>query len=578
LRRRLSRDPLPLAFLAIAVVALAGAGIVGGRGQTEVPPAAAPVVIAAVSTPSAVPPAQVTRSGPVSVPTPVSSPVSATVFVEGIAGRPLYLNPLLAQFNSADRDLSVLLFSGLTRPGEHGEMLPDLAERWEVSSDGKTYTFFLRPGVRWHDGTSFTADDVVATVKALQDPGFPGLPSLAVFWRKISVAKLDDVTVSFFLPEAYAPFPESLAIGMLQARRLSGVSGKALADNALNDSPVGTGPYRIEEANGDRLVLVANKAYYGAAPMISEIDVRFYADSQSLAVALKRGEVMAAARLRPEDLSTLEVNPEIVQYKGGLAGYALVFVNPKLPFFQDRPTRQALLFGLDRKQMVERLLKGAGFVLDSPIFSSSWAYAPTVKRYTYDVAQARLLLENAGWKVGADGVRERNDVKLQFALLTNDDPFRVRLAEEISRQWALLGVKAEVRAVGVNGLVRDYLQPRRFEAVLYGWAGLGNDPDPYELWHSSQATGDGSNFASFASPKADELIEDARRALSQSARTALYQQFQELFAEQAPALLLYQSSYIYAVNSRIQGMRAVFLADPSDRFRYVAEWTVASIR
>ena len=151
-----------------------------------------------------------------------------------------------------------------------------------VSSDGKPYTCFLRSGVTWHDGTAFSADDVVATLKALQDPGFPGLPSLAVFWRKVAVAKVDDATVSFTLAEAYAPFPEALSIGMLQARRLAGVVGKALADNALNDSPVGTGPYRIKEASGDQVVLVANKSYYGTAPKIPEITVRFYGDSQSL--------------------------------------------------------------------------------------------------------------------------------------------------------------------------------------------------------------------------------------------------------------------------------------------------------
>lgn len=553
--RRVSKDPWPLILIAIAVIALAGAGIVRWREQAQLAPTASPTV-AKTKTPSA--------------------NVVVPALIEGIAGRPLYLNPLLSQFSAADRDLTVLLFSGLTRPGEHGEILPDLAERWEVSSDGKTYTFFLRPSVKWHDGTAFTSDDVVATVKALQDPGFPGLPSLAMFWRKIAVVKVDDLTVSFTLPEAYAPFPEATTIGVLQARRLAGLTGKALADSALNDSPVGTGPYQIKEASGDQMILVANKSYYGTAPKIPEITVRFYADSQSLAVALKRGEVMSAARLRPEDLSTLDVNPEIVQYKGGLASYTLIFVNPKLPFFQDRPTRQALLFGLDRKKIVDRLLNGSGYVLDSPVLPSSWAYSPQVKRYDYDPEQAKALLEKAGWKVGPDGVRERNDVKMQFTLLTNDDPLRIRLAEEISRQWLAVGVKADVQSVGVNGLVRDYLQPRRFEAVLYGWSGLGNDPDPYELWHSSQATGDGSNFASFANPKADELIEDARHALSQSDRKQAYQQFQDLFAEQVPALLLYQSSYTYAVSSRVQGVRPVALADPSDRFRYVADWMIST--
>ena len=204
----------------------------------------------------------------------------------------------------------------------------------------------------------------------------------------------------------------------------------------------------------------------------------------------------------------------------------------------------------------------------------SWAYYAEVKRYDYNPEQAKALLEKAGWKLGADGLREKDGVKLQFALLTNDDPQRIAIIEEISRQWAAVGIKAETQAVGIDGLINDYLKPRRFDAILYGWARLPGDPDPYELWHSSQAGSEGANFAGFAHYKADELLEDARRTTDRAERIAAYQQFQTLFAEHVPALLLYQPMYLYALSKDIQGFQATLLIDQSGRLRNIAEYSI----
>ncbi len=513
---------------------------------------------------------------PTGTSTAVVSPTAGvnSVLVEGLAGKPLYLNPLLAQLNPVDRDLTALLFSGLTRPGERGDVLPDLAERWEISGDGKVYTFYLRKNVKWHDGAAFSADDVVATIQALQDPAFPGVPSLGAFWRKFIVEKVDAQVVRFTLPEVYAPFLDATSMGILPAKRLAGLKGKALAEDSLNDTPIGTGPYRLKDAGDGQLILEANAAYFKGKPQITQIVFKLYRDQQSLVAALKRGEIMAAARILPEDVAGLKDLPGIALYSGPLAGYNLIFLNQKLPFFQDRATRQALLYALDRPKLIERVVAGQGSLIHSPILPNSWAYYAGIKRYDYDPEQAKSLLDKAGWKAAADGVRERSGVKLQFTLLTNDDPQRIQLIEEISRQWAAVGVKAETQSVGVYGLLSDYLKPRRFEALLYGWGNLPGDPDPYELWHSSQATGDGGNFAGFVNPKADEWIEDARHTNDQATRSKYYQQFQELFADNVPALLLYQPTYTYALNKSVQGFKAVPMSDPSERFRNVTEWTI----
>lgn len=494
--------------------------------------------------------------------------------IEGIAGSPLHVNPLLSSLNPADADLVALLFNGLTRLGERGEVQPDLAERWEVTGDGKVYAFYLRKNVSWHDGRPFTADDVIATIKAIQDPAFPGDPALSAFWQKVTVDKIDDATVRFLLPEPYAPFPEATTLGLLPAHRLSGISGKALAEDPLNYMPIGTGPYRLAEAREGEIALSANPAYFRGAPKIGRIVFRFYRDRQSVISALKRGEIMAAGRLSPDEAAQLAGMPGLTIYSGPLAAYTLIFFNLKLPYFEDRLVRQALLYALDRQKIVDQFLNGHGRVLHSPILPESWAYYAAVKRYDYNPEQAKALLEKAGWKLGADGLREKEGVKLQFALLTNDDPQRVAIIEDISRQWAAVGVKAETQAVGIDGLINDYLKPRRFDALLYGWARLPGDPDPYELWHSSQAGSGGANFAGFAHRKVDELLEDARRTTDRAARVTAYQQFQTLFAEHVPALLLYQPMYIYALSKDIQGFRPTLLSDQSGRLQTVAEWYI----
>ncbi len=130
-----------------------------------------------------------------SITTAVTVPDVGGTYVEGLAGRPQAINPLLCQTNPAERDLVALVFNGLTRRNERGEAVPDLAERWEVSADGRTYTFHLRKRVKWHDGTAFGADDVVATFQALQDPAYPGVAWLANLWRQVCVERLDALTV-----------------------------------------------------------------------------------------------------------------------------------------------------------------------------------------------------------------------------------------------------------------------------------------------------------------------------------------------------------------------------------------------
>jgi peptide/nickel transport system substrate-binding protein len=232
--------------------------------------------------------------------------------------------------------------------------------------------------------------------------------------------------------------------------------------------------------------------------------------------------------------------------------------------------RQALLYALDRDRLVLDVLRGQGARADSPIPPASWAHAPSLTRYDADSSLAGLLLDEAGWTLNEDGVRQKDGQALSFTLLTNSDPVRAAAAEAIAGTWNRIGLQVRVSVIGVTALVRDHIEPRDYEAAI--WARVpAVDPDPYLQWHSSQRTGKGANLAGFSNEQVDAILEEARLG-STAQRREQYAEFQELFAQEVPAIPLYVSTATYVQQAALQGMRISLLADPGDRFWQVQEW------
>ncbi|MBC7262747.1 MAG: peptide ABC transporter substrate-binding protein [Chloroflexi bacterium] len=500
-------------------------------------------------------------------------------YIEGVAGNPRYINPLLCYYNTVDRDLVALIFGGLTTANERGEIVPDLATDWQISDDNLVYTFHLRDGVRWHDGVPFTADDVLFTIHAIQDPDFQGLPALADLWRSVKVEAPDAHTVRFTLQEPFAPFLDYTTIGILPAHLLADVPAKLLPDSQFNAQPIGTGPFELAEISAEHALLEANTHYYDQRPLLDKIEFRFYPDYPSVVQAYQRGEVHGICRVLPEQLEEVRRDETLTLYTAPLSGYTLVFLNLDRPFFRDARVRQALLWATDRQGIVDRLLNGQGIVAHSPIMPSSWAYDPNILKYTYDPAKAEALLNEAGWlDMDGDGVREKEGIRLEFALLTNDDPTRVRIIEELARQWGQVGVKAIPQTAGVAGVVRDFLVPRQFDALLYAWQSFPPDPDPYPQWHVSQIGEDGQNFSGYNNDAANLVMEEARVIADRSRRAELYKEFQRYFAEDVPSLLLYYPVYNYAISKTVFGVQVGPMIEASDRFRTVTDWYMLTKR
>ncbi len=498
-------------------------------------------------------------------------------YVEGMAGNPTHLNPLLSGYNQVDADLVSLIFSGLTEINERGEVVPDLARKWDISEDGLIYTFYLRPDVRWHDGESFTADDVVFTIEALQDPNFQGPPELATLWQAVAAEKQSDHIVSFTLREPFAPFLAYTTVGILPKHILEGVPARELPRHPFSAHPVGTGSFRLLELTAEHALLEANPYYYGQKPYLDKVEFLFYREYGEIFAAYQRGEVEGISRVLPPDLDRVRQVEGLNLYSTWLPRYTLIFLNLEAPAFQEKEVRQALLWAIDRQRIIDQILDGQGLVVDSPILPNSWAYDEDIPRYDYNPQQAKDLLEEAGWvDTNNDGVREKEGVALEFPLLTNDDPLRVRIIEEIARELAEVGVGVRTQTLGYG--VSERLQSHHFTAVLYGWGDLPPDPDLYEMWHSTQATDEGQNYGGFANRDVDEILEQARLINDSAQRRELYRRFQEIFAQEVPALLLYYPIYNYAVSERVKGVQLGPLSTPSDRFRTIADWYVNTRR
>ncbi|HEY74922.1 MAG TPA: peptide ABC transporter substrate-binding protein [Thermoflexia bacterium] len=512
-------------------------------------------------------------------------PTAGGTYVEGVAGVPHYINPLLSAYNEADRDLCALVFNGLTRFNGQGDVVPDLAESWEVSLDGLTYVFHLRDNVYWHDGVPFTADDVVFTVRLLQAPDYPGPPDVGALWRTVKIAKVDDYTVRMILPEPFAPFLDYTTIGLLPAHLLEGVSSADLPALEFNLKPVGTGPFQVvevETADGEirSVLLERNRRYFRPGPLVDYFRFRFYPSYSTAFRAYRNGDVEGVGRVELQDLPEARQDDDLNLYSAQLAQYSLIYLNllkaDDLPFFQEVEVRQALLYGLDRQAIVQDLLDGQAIVAHSPIVAGTWAYDPQIRRYDYDPEQAQALLDEAGWTLPPQGgVRTKDGRPLSFELLASTDPLREAIAEEVARQWGELGIGVTVVTTGPVD-VRDALEQRSYQAALVDLA-LPGDPDPYPLWHQTEIT-QGQNYAGLDHRRISEIIETARIVTDRQQRIDLYREFQQVFADEVPAILLFHPVYTYGVSNKVKGVQIGPLMYPSDRFATVNRWYVATKR
>lgn len=482
------------------------------------------------------------------------------------ASEPEWLNPV-AGHQHADSDRS--MFRGLFKLDLNNKLVPDMAESWSVSDDGKTYTIKLRAGIKWHDGMDFSAEDVKFTIESIQHPhNHSGLRKEVE--EITSVEVIDPLTVEIKLSQPLAPLPSRLKIGMIPKHALFGKDFNT--DHFNFDQPIGTGPYKFKSRKpGEYLELVANPDFYGGTPAYKRVIYKFLPDPNVRLVQLKKGEIDVApltpkqvAAVKEEDAFRIETTPS--------ADYRVMMFNHRDPLFKDVRVRQAIQFATDRNALVKGALLGYGSPAYGPLqFNRMSAPTAELLKHDNDVAKAEQLLQEAGWQLGEDGIRYKQGQRFSFVLTAAvSDPVRVDLATLLATQLQRVGIEAKVD-------VKDWAViniPETQSLILGG--GLPGDPDDdlYRFF-SSHMLDSGSNYSGFSHPGIDALLDQGRHALAESQRLQIYRELQRELTENPAYNYLVYLELVYGVRKGVAGFQQKIFGHGTSPLWNIEQWHFA---
>ena len=567
-------------------------------------------------------------------------PKVAGRLTEGIAGSPRFINPLYAQSSDVDRDLVEIIFSGLMKYDGQGGIIADLAKEVKINEDGTVYEVQLKENVSWHDGEKLTADDVIFTIKTIQDPEYKS--PLRGNYLGVETEKTNDLSVRFKLKSAYSGFLERLTLKIMPKHIFEEISPQNFLLTNYNLKPVGSGPYQFKNIKQDgsgfitSLDLIRFKNYYDNStprkPYLSEISFKFFKTEQDLEKSVDKERAQ-------------KISVSMPRY------FALFFNQEKSRFLADKSIRQALNYLTDKKAVIDAL-GGEGNIVESPILPAIYGYPAPSKTYEFNIEKAGDLLLKAGlerkdgkWikvtkqvtvdfksdlRVGSSGKevtslqncleveatgyfgdktlqavkqfqgkygidktgtvgkltraklqevcsKPAEETALSFSLAVPKDSLLEKIASLIKDQWAGAGISLNIQTYPASQLEQEIIKPRNYQILLFGEV-LEMIPDPFPFWHSSQKKDPGLNLAKYENKEADKLLETARTSLDDSLRTKKYGSLQDIIIEDAPAIFLYNPYYIYYLPREIKGINLETVAEPSKRFANIENWYIKTRR
>jgi len=477
-----------------------------------------------------------------------------------LAAEPGNLNPLLSTDVYAST-VEGMVFNGLLRVSSNMEMVPDLAESFEASEDGKRYTFTLRKDARWHDGKPFTSADVAFTMDALLDPATNTVrrSQYVIDGVPVTYSTPDPYTIVFELPKPFAPFLIALSMPILPKHLLQGID---INTAAFNRRPIGTGPFVFETWQAGQFLLVRRNTHYHRTPAkLDQILFKIIPDTNTALIALEKDEI-DTLDISAKDLDRVKKMSSVDLYSYDQLQYIYMGLNQKNPLFKDIRVREAIVRAIDREGIVRHILKGQGNVTYVPGAKASWAYPSTIdKIYPYDPTASRKLLTDAGFtKNPHNGIRERAGFQLSFIIMVPKGNLdRERSAEMIQRYLKDVGIDVSLQLTEFQSLIQTLQSkkdPKAYDAALLGWS-LGLDPDVSTIWHSKEYP-NGFNFVGYSNPNVDKLLGQGRTEMDREKRAEIYKEILTILSKDAPYVFLYSPKANTAVNKRITG-----LAEPS---------------
>lgn len=527
-------------------------------------------------------------------------PIAGGSITEGIVGSPRFINPLLAT-SDVDRDLTSLVYSGLMRltPGRGYE--PDLAESYEVSLNGLTYTFHLRKNLRWSNGQKLTANDIVFTIEKAQDQEIKSVKRGS--WNGVTVKKIDDNTVQFSLKKPYNFFLENTTLGILPEHLWKEVKPEQFPLSSLNTNPIGSGPYEVVSINKNNTEIPSSynlkpfKNFALGTPRVN-LNLRFYNNEKELLAGLNNGEIESASAITPNNAEKLAKSGQRI-IQSPLPRTFAVFLNQgHNQVFVDPVIRKALNLAIDRQILIKEVLSSYGQPLVGVLPESIVGKSTEEKK---GVDQALALLQENGWEINEKGelVKKAKTITtkvknskgkivsvtsksaasgpVSFTLATANIDELKNAAEMIARDWGKLGIKVNVEIFEPGDLNQDIIRPRRYDALLFGEV-VGRDYDLYPFWHSSQRLDPGLNISLYANNKVDALLEEIRESSKIKDLSEMYKSLALEINKDQPAIFLYQPDFLYAIPGNLKGVQLPVITSPSDRFADIYRWYIKTDR
>ncbi len=514
-----------------------------------------------------------------------SAPI--TTYREGMVGTIQRLNPIFAHLNPVDTDIASLIFEGLMRTNEFGEPVLNLASDLVISNDGLEYVFTLRSDVLWQNGMPFVADDVLYTMSLLSSSDYEAYSPTGRFWQTVETQKLADNLIRFRLTQPLGSFTSFLTVGILPEHALRGTSVNQLATHPFNLAPIGTGAYQLgslKSRTGDRIDEInlqfspnyAQRIEAQTGYLYRDLSFRLFNTAQDAIQAYTSGTLDALANVAPRsELIFLPDSQIHTQVETDVTILIFNWEADDRQVFADRRIRQALSFGLNQQEIVERHTVNDATFADSPLIPNGWTYQPNENWSIFDMTQATQFIDASSIEPPApvsDTETEQpvdNGSLYTFSILIENVAPMSAIANDIAAQWRQLGFDVSVDEVS-SDVFNARINSGEFQSAI-ATLPIGIDPDVYRFWHPGQAEG-GQNYGNVNNNEVAELLEIARRDNNGLNRTTVYQQFQTRFAEQAIAIPLYYPLYTLVTRDTISGIQLGFLGTSADRFRNIKDW------
>ncbi|MDP6625358.1 MAG: ABC transporter substrate-binding protein, partial [Nitrospinota bacterium] len=386
------------------------------------------------------------------------------------------INPIIS--NSGTSGFLIhIVFNGLAKPDENFNMVPDLAYKWESSKDGLKWKFYLREGVKFHDGTEMTAEDVKFTYDLIKSSEYRGYYT-QFFGPVEQVNIIDKYAIEIVLREPYSPLLSGLAVGIIPKHIYS---GRDLKDPEVNKQPIGTGPFKVVKYSSSEALLAANRDHFDGQPYLEKVSFRIFQDQKALFAKMMDETIDVIYYTNPENIDILKQVPYFKQYKFLRPFYyILAFQNKGI--FKDRRVRIALNYAVNKKKLVENVLKNDGKIAFGTIYPESWAFNKEINPYPYNPRKALKLLNEAGWKdTNGNNILDKEGLELDFTVL-----FKEGFAVD---EKSLKHIKVDINQIGVSLKAKKFsakefntfIMKKEFDAIIIDLAGRGDPDNSYKF-------------------------------------------------------------------------------------------------